>query len=538
MMQFLHQRLRLAESFIGKLEQSRYLLIGGLTVLYAVSTYVLAARKLMWNDELYTYYIALLPTMADVWAALMAGGEQLPPFFYVVTRASLALFGVNNLALRLPEMIGFWVMSWCLFIFVARRTSNLYGLVAATFPLVTGAYAYAYEARPYGLVLGFGALALLCWQSATIDYFRRLSIFCLALSLAAALSSHYYGVFVVFPLALGEAMRTLKRHRVDAPVWAALGLAASPLLWHLPLIKQARAYSGAFWAPPIWLGIPDFYYNMLGSAVLPVVAMLFLAGIYATIFRPAALAQNHAARAQNQLTGVAPPLHEVAAAFGFVVIPIICVVLAKLVTGAFTDRYAIPAIIGLSILVAFIAAKLFDTTALMAAAVVVCFVGWFGVLELKAVRTVSDNWLNTTLQLIESDSESGLPIVASDPHTFIELAHYAPPEIASRLVYLADPPTALRRIKYDSVERGMIDLLKPWFRLNVTDYKSYVASRPRFLVYGSLGFLSWITPQLKEDGMRIELRGTSGSKFLFLVYPDEQAADVRSHHTIEPSPVR
>jgi len=50
--------------------------------------------------------------------------------------------------------------------------------------------------------------------------------------------------------------------------------------------------------------------------------------------------------------------------------------------------------------------------------------------------------------------------------------------------------------------------------------------------------LSWITPQLKEDGMRIELRGTSGSKFLFLVYPDEQAADVRSHHTIEPSPVR
>ncbi len=321
-------------------------------------------------------------------------------------------------------------------------------------------------------------------------------------------------------------------------MWAALGLAATPLLWHLPLIKQARAYSGAFWALPIWLGIPDFYYNMLASAVLPVVAMLFLAGIYATIFRPAAIALNHAARTQNQLTGVAPPLHEVAAAFGFVVIPIICVVLAKLVTGAFTDRYAIPAIIGLSILIAFIAAKLFDTTALMAAAVVVCFVGWFGVLELKAVRTVSDNWLNTTLQLIESDSESGLPIVASDPHTFIELAHYAPPEIASRLVYLADPPTALRRIKYDSVERGMIDLLKPWFRLNVTDYKSYVASRPRFLVYGSLGFLSWITPQLKEDGMRIELRGTSGSKFLFLVYPDEQAADVRSHHTIEPSPVR
>lgn len=535
--QDLSQRLRSAESAVGRLERSRFLLIGGFTVLYFVGVYVLATRRLLWNDELYTYYIARLPTMAEVWAALMAGGEQTPPFFYLVTRASLALFGVNSLALRLPEMLGFWVMGLCLFVFVARRTSNMYGLLAATFPLVMNdAYYYAYEARPYGLMLGFGALALLCWQLATTNRFRRLSIAGLALSLAAALSSHYYGILIIFPLALGEAVRTLRRRRLDVPVWAAFVLAVTPLLWHLPLIKQARASSGVFWAQPHWLGVVEFYYSLLAPAVFPLVAMLVLAGAYATFFRAGAPAEDPAGRAPDPARN--PPAHEVVAAFGFALIPVICVILAMLVTGAFTDRYAISAVLGLSILVAFIAAKLFDRTALLAAALVVCFVGWFGGIELRALRQISDNPLAATVKLLQSEADGRLPIVASEPHTFIELAHYAPPEIAARLVYLADPAASLRRLGHDSVERGMIDLLKPWFRLNVEDYRSYVSSHPQFLVCGNLGFLSWITDELKADGMRLELRGRHDEIFLFLVQADGPAAYVRPDRSDAPSAVR
>ncbi len=246
-MRFLIRHLQTAESFARRVEKSRFLLITGFTILYLVSTYVLVARRLLWNDELYTYYVARLPSMTDVWGALMAGGEQLPPFFYVITRASTALLGFNNFGLRLPEIFGFWVMCLCLFVFVARRASNVYGLLAAIFPLLTNAYYYAYEARPYGLILGFGALALLCWQSATINYWRRLSIVCLTLSLAAALSTHYYGIFVIPALAFGETVRTVIRRRLDAPVWAAFCLAVAPLVLHLPLIRQARAYSGGFW---------------------------------------------------------------------------------------------------------------------------------------------------------------------------------------------------------------------------------------------------------------------------------------------------
>jgi hypothetical protein len=120
-------------------DRSLVLPIAVLSLLYLAVTIVFAQRKLMWNDELYTYYMARLPTMSDVWAALISRGEQTPPFFYWTTRVSFHLFGVNNLSVRLPEIIGFWVMLAALYVFVARRSSSLSGLCAAAFPLVTNA---------------------------------------------------------------------------------------------------------------------------------------------------------------------------------------------------------------------------------------------------------------------------------------------------------------------------------------------------------------------------------------------------------------
>lgn len=53
-------------------------------------------RGPLWNDELYTLLIPRSPTMSDVRAALATGADQVPPPFQIVTRASLALFGMNR----------------------------------------------------------------------------------------------------------------------------------------------------------------------------------------------------------------------------------------------------------------------------------------------------------------------------------------------------------------------------------------------------------------------------------------------------------
>src|SRR6188768_164903 len=135
MMTFLKHIFQSGEKLAAKFEKNRMALIVGFTVLYAVSTYLLASRKDLWNDELYTYYIAKLSTMTEVWDALRSGGEQTPPFFYLLTRTSISFLGLNSFALRLPEMIGFWIMCVCLFLLVARRASNGYALLTSIFPL-------------------------------------------------------------------------------------------------------------------------------------------------------------------------------------------------------------------------------------------------------------------------------------------------------------------------------------------------------------------------------------------------------------------
>ena len=158
-----------AEGLADRLDARRGWTVAGVSALYLAVTGVIAWNKPLWNDELYTLYIARLPDFSDVWAALSTGAEQTPPFFYVVTRASLALFGPSELSLRLPAVVGFWVMALCLYRFVSNRDSALAGLVAMLFPLVTSAYYYASEARPYALVLGFSGVALLCWQAGADD---------------------------------------------------------------------------------------------------------------------------------------------------------------------------------------------------------------------------------------------------------------------------------------------------------------------------------------------------------------------------------
>jgi hypothetical protein len=187
-----------AERLAHWLERHPMWPIGGILVLCLVCACVLASRKLMWNDELYTYYIATQPTVRQIWQALMTGAEQIPPTFHLLTR------GVP---------------------------SPSYGLIAMVFPLVTDAYRYAYEARPYALLLGLSGLALVSWQAASEGRNRWPWLMLLGGSLAGAVASHYYGVLVVAALAIAELVRTRLRGPLDPPVWIALVLACTaPLL--------------------------------------------------------------------------------------------------------------------------------------------------------------------------------------------------------------------------------------------------------------------------------------------------------------------
>ena len=87
------------------------------------------------------------------------------------------------------------------------------------------------------------------------------------------------------------------------------------------------------------------------------------------------------------------------------------------------------------------------------------------------------------------------------------------------MVYLADPALALRHLGHNSVERGMLDLLRSRFGMPVREFEPFYAEHPRFLVYGDfmrLGFLNWMQQELRTRGTHLELLNREGDNMLLL----------------------
>jgi hypothetical protein len=281
----------------------------------------------------------------------------------------------------------------------------------------------------------------------------------------------------------------------------------------LPLIHAARAYSGGFWAQPSWSNIPGFFTFMLWSAAVPLAAILVLAGLYFAVFQESG-AGTVTARRCGLLS------HEVAASLGFLAIPFVAVAMAMFVTGAFTPRYALPAAFGLVVLVAFgLHRVLHGREALTLCLVLGLAVGF----TRRGRMTLSEcaDYVRAregVIKMLQKEPMADMPVVCSDSHLFIILSHYAPPEVRSRLVYLADPDKSLRYLRHSSLERGTLDLLKPWFRLNVQPYRPDPGSRGQFLLVGDpQNFMNWILQDLVASGTRMELTGRHQEVLLFRV---------------------
>ena len=171
------------------LERHKGAVLAVFSIVYFGFTFYRASRKLFWFDELFTVYVSRLPDFKSVWRSLLTSVD-FQVVLYLLTRFSEHIFGEGHIATRLPEILGFWVFCLCLFRFVSLRLSVLSACVSLLFPLVTGAYWYAYEARAHGLVLGFCGIALISWQAAAELTARRgWWLFALGGSLACALLS-------------------------------------------------------------------------------------------------------------------------------------------------------------------------------------------------------------------------------------------------------------------------------------------------------------------------------------------------------------
>ena len=265
------------------LDKGRYLCLLVLTVVYAAGAMLHARGKPFWYDEVYTVLFAGHSDASETWKA----AQQLdaaPPLTALLTHFAVHWFGQSEITVRLPQIAGFWAFCLSLFWFVRRRLGIFYGLAALLLPLSTQAYDYAYEARPYGIELGFCGLALVAWQAATESRRLRHAAACaaLALSLIGALMCHYYAAMLYFPLGLSELYRSWKLRRLDWGVWLGLLVGSVPLIWRLATIRAVvQSFSQTAWSEVHPFDALDFWNDSLQSGLSILVAALAVMAIWA-----------------------------------------------------------------------------------------------------------------------------------------------------------------------------------------------------------------------------------------------------------------
>src|SRR5262249_49473703 len=144
-----------------------------------------------------------------------------------------------------PAVLGVWTLGLCIFLFVGKRTNAFIAACSILFIASTAASVYAFEARPYGIVLGFCGIALVSWQNccSSTGFRRVVALALMTLSLAAAMLTHYFAFLLFAPIFAGELVRSVTQRRVDVPVWIGLLLGMTPVPFLLPLIRAARTYS-------------------------------------------------------------------------------------------------------------------------------------------------------------------------------------------------------------------------------------------------------------------------------------------------------
>lgn len=483
-------------------------------IFYLWLTCARAAAKPLWFDEFFTVYISRLPHFSDIWRALEGGGDANPPLNYWLTRGAFALLGQGPVSSRLPAILGFLAMSICIFRFVAKRAPAAYAAAAMLFPTATLAYSYADEGRPYGLALGFAGLVLVFWQQAA-ETNRPWPLAGLTLSIAGAAWTHYYATFIVMPIVLGELFRTWHKKRLFVSVWLAIGLGLAPVALLAPLIRGANSNvfakpltSPHFWAKPGLTSLLDTYSAFLMPALPILVAAFILWAVAATL-------PIHPEPAAPAIAGLQP--HEMAAAIGFLAIPVALTVFTRIFMGYYMDRYALTTIAGFAIVFGLLAVSQFQKP-VYGLALVLLLTGNFALTRgWKLLGPPAEAHQGIAADpIFDATKAGGLRIAVANPLNYVQTAYYGPGDLTRRMVYLSCPQVA---VQYpDFVPELAVLSLRKWAPVQVEDYHAFLSAHPRFWVYyTSLDRVEWLVPQLVKDGRTVQLRAQNAGHMLFEV---------------------
>jgi 4-amino-4-deoxy-L-arabinose transferase-like glycosyltransferase len=502
------------------------------------------------HDELYTFYIAQAPTLAQL-LQLTRTVDLHPPLSYLLVRASFGVFGVSAWSCRLPSALAFFASITLVFWLVKRILSPLYGIISVLFFWSAALTYQPDEARPYSLLLCFTAVMLAGWYRAIeasdsnlTAYHRRFTLLTVSLGGFALLLSHVLGFLPYAAFLAAELVRFSIRRKSDWGLWTALLAPGISVLTYPPLI---RTHSGILFTNeyyPTPARIFNFYWDSIRFLAIPLILVALLAFLWPARRRFVSQQERPAAPALSPTT-----LYPLAFLLGCLsLIPVGVGILFARTGTAFFDRYGVAAFIPIAIIPSLLLG--FHTqrnqmaglaVALVLSAVLVLdtsgkvwLVEQLGNLASPAVARYVLNTLTLPMRVIERVKpplspyqqkaleaahpvsnldviDPDLPLVANTGLTFLEIDRQADAELASRLYLLSDRQSAAA-IAHDTVFENY-DRLKKVFpiRGQIEPYCTFIGEHPRFLVLGDYNHpQGWLLKKLDMDGANLDIIGTYG----------------------------
>jgi hypothetical protein len=457
----------------------------------------------MWHDELFTYSISQASTLRDLMQQISTIDLN-PPLSYLLTRASFHLFGVGTLQCRLPEMIGFLLALVATFFFVRKRAGNSFGVMASAMLLSSLAGEATIQARPYGLMMGFTALALLAWQSSSVaeEEGRRSWVYDLLLMvvLALLLLSHVFGLLGWATIAIAEGVSALKRGRISRLRTLALAPPLAVTLLYAPLLRDhgSSLFPAAF--QPHLFTIFNFYVAALTDGAI---------ALWLTAVTLILLGKRDWLRGGTDFSFTVP---EWAASSALLLVPALLMIRLMLQHAAFFSRYGLLTCLGTTML--FTATFQWCTkgrpAAALIAAVFVLFIS--GRLTFAARAALGGHVLRHAEPAavpfhLEDLPDQSLPIVDASGLAFVEMNYQETPSILSRTWYLTGGDAALQYAHATIFESMAVEKQIFHFGANVDTFQHFTSLHKHFYVVGTIDYPEdWLLRKLMADGATLTLR--------------------------------
>jgi hypothetical protein len=392
--------------------------------------------------------------------------------------------------------------------------------VAAAFPAMTATLFYSAEGRPYGLMLGLYAVAVLSWQVAerrlSVDgrqssektRTRRWALVGLAAAIAATINAHYFGILVLAPLCAAEAWRTAARRKFDWAMCAAIVVGMLGWLGTMPFLQAASVFRGNYYNGGA-VGPHDITrayramfvdYTQMGAAaqhVWMVALVVFAAGLV-----------WGCVRTRRTLAPAEWVLMLVLAAM-----PLLAYALARLVTHSIEARFALGAMVAIAALVGVALAPWLRRDAVFNFALVVLGMGIVvgGALRIHAEQQQTAARLASLV--LPAEAKAALQASADgrlyvqDMGAFEEDRYYEPDaEVKARMTLVYSADEEMRWNKHDTMALTAMHL-RQFTDLPVAAYEAVKVNPGEHVFVMLHSGWDWTDQAFAEDGATVRVVG-------------------------------